>query len=34
VRTLLAFTEGKSGPYVDWLSALDRKYRMKLGRQS
>jgi len=34
VKTLLAFTEGKQGPYVDWLSALDRRYRLKLGRQS
>jgi hypothetical protein len=34
VRTLLNFTEGKSGPYVDWLSALERKYKLKLGRES
>lgn len=34
VRVLLNFTEGKQGPYVDWLSALERKYKLKLGRQS
>lgn len=34
VRTLLNFTEGKSGPYVEWLSALERKYKLKLGRES
>lgn len=34
VKTLLAFTEGKSGPYVDWLSQLDRRYKLKLGRTS
>lgn len=34
VRTLLNFTEGKSGPYVDWLAALERKYKLKLGRES
>lgn len=34
VKVLLAFTEGKSGPYVEWLSALDRKYKLKLGRES
>ena len=34
VRTLLNFTEGKAGPYVDWLSALERKYKLKLGRES
>lgn len=34
VRTLLAFTEGKSGPYVEWLSALDRRFKLKLGRES
>ena len=31
VRILLAFTEGKPGDYVTWLSNLDRRLKMKLG---
>lgn len=34
VRVLLQFTEGKTGDYVSWLSNLDRKLKLKLGRQS
>ncbi len=32
VRILLQFTEGKQGDYVTWLSNLDRKLKLKLGR--
>ena len=32
VRILLQFTEGKQGDYVSWLSNLDRKLKLKLGR--
>lgn len=32
VRVLLQFTEGKQGDYVVWLSNLDRKLKLKLGR--
>ncbi len=32
VRILLQFTEGKQGEYVTWLSNLDRKLKLKLGR--
>jgi hypothetical protein len=31
VTVLRAFTEGKSGPYVVWLSNLDRRLQLKLG---
>jgi hypothetical protein len=31
VRILLAFTEGKQGDYVTWLSNLDRRLKIKLG---
>jgi hypothetical protein len=34
VRTLLAFLEGRQGDYVTWLSNLDRKLKLKVGRQS
>ncbi len=34
VRLLLQFTEGKQGDYVSWLSNLDRKLKLKLGRPS
>ncbi len=30
-RVLLQFTEGKSGDYVAWLTALDRQLKIKLG---
>ena len=33
VRMLLAFTEGKQGDYVTWLSNLDRKLRIQHGRE-
>jgi len=33
VSVLRAFTEGKSGPYVQWLSNLDRKLQQKVGRK-
>jgi len=32
VATLRAFTEGKAGPYVVWLSNLERRLQLKLGR--
>ena len=32
VRILMQFTEGKQGDYVTWLSNLDRKLKLKLGR--
>jgi hypothetical protein len=32
VRILLAFTEGKSGEYVEWLRNLDRNLKLKVGR--
>jgi hypothetical protein len=32
VRTLLAFLEGRQGDYVTWLSNLDRKLKLKVGR--
>ena len=31
VKILLAFTEGKQGDYVTWLSNLDRRLKIKLG---
>ncbi len=31
VRVLLAFTEGKPGDYVTWLSNLDRRLKIRLG---
>lgn len=31
VRVLLQFVEGKSGEYVQWLQALDRKLKLKIG---
>jgi hypothetical protein len=34
VRTLLAFLEGRQGDYVTWLSNLDRKLKLKVGRTS
>ncbi len=34
VRTLLAFLEGRQGDYVTWLSNLDRKLKLKVGRQT
>jgi hypothetical protein len=33
VSVLRAFTEGKSGPYVVWLSNLERRLQLKLGRK-
>jgi hypothetical protein len=33
VAVLRAFTEGKQGPYVLWLSNLDRQLQVKLGRK-
>ena len=33
VRMLIAFTEGKQGDYVTWLSNLDRKLRLQHGRE-
>jgi hypothetical protein len=33
VRILLAFTEGKQGDYVTWLSNLDRRLRLQHGRE-
>lgn len=32
VRMLLAFTEGKQGEYVTWLSNLNRKLKLKIGK--
>jgi hypothetical protein len=32
VRILLAFLEGRQGDYVTWLSNLDRKLKLKVGR--
>jgi len=34
VRVLLAFLQGKEGDYVEFLSALDRRLRLKYGDQS
>jgi hypothetical protein len=34
VRVMLAFTEGKQGDYVTWLSNLDRKLQLKYGRKT
>jgi hypothetical protein len=34
VALLLAFTEGKKGEYVTWLSNLDRQLRIKYGQRS
>lgn len=31
VRTLLQFTEGKTGEYVTWLQNLERKLKLKVG---
>ena len=31
VRVLLAFTEGKQGEYVTWLSSIDRRLQLKYG---
>jgi hypothetical protein len=31
VRILIAFTEGQAGPYVEWLSNLDRQLQLTLG---
>jgi hypothetical protein len=31
VKVLMAFTEGKPGDYVTWLSNLDRRLKIKLG---
>lgn len=33
VKILIAFTEGQTGPYVEWLSALDRQLTLKLGEK-
>jgi len=33
VKILLAFTEGQSGPYVEWLSQVDRQLQLKLGEK-
>lgn len=33
VKILLAFTEGQSGPYVEWLSQIDRQLQLKLGEK-
>jgi hypothetical protein len=33
VRVLLAFTDGKPGEYVTWLSNLDRRLRLQHGRE-
>ena len=29
----IAFTEGQSGPYVEWLSSIDRQLQLKLGEK-
>ena len=34
VRVLLAFLQGKEGEYVEYLSALERKLRLKYGDQN
>jgi len=34
VRVLLAFLQGKEGEYVEYLSLLERKLRIKYGDQS
>ena len=33
VKILIAFTEGQSGPYVEWLSSIDRQLQLKLGEK-
>lgn len=33
VKILIAFTEGQSGPYVEWLSNIDRQLQLKLGEK-
>jgi hypothetical protein len=33
VKILMAFTEGQSGAYVEWLSSLDRQLTLKLGEK-
>lgn len=33
-HVLLQFTEGKSGEYVQWLTALERKLKLRVGRQA
>ncbi len=33
VRVLRAFTDGKSGPYVTWLSNLDRQLQLKAAKK-
>lgn len=33
VQVLLAFLEGKEGDYVNWLSAIERKLRLKYGNE-
>jgi hypothetical protein len=34
VRVLLAFTEGKQGEYVTWLSTIDRRLQLKYGKKA
>ncbi len=34
IRVLRSFTEGKTGPYVEWLANLERKLTMKLGKKA
>jgi hypothetical protein len=34
VHTLLAFLEGRQGDYITWLSNLDRRLKLKVGRQT
>jgi hypothetical protein len=33
VKILIAFTEGQPGPYVEWLSNVDRQLQLKLGEK-
>lgn len=33
VRVLLAFTEGKQGEYITWLSTIDRRLQLKYGKK-
>jgi hypothetical protein len=33
VKILIAFTEGQSGAYVEWLSSIDRQLQLKLGEK-
>ena len=34
VRVLRSLTDGKAGPWVDWLGSIERRLTMKLGRKA